>query len=558
VSVGTIDPRGDVTGVSGHELIAHALQVGGVDHVYAVAGTPIDSTLAACADAGIRVIGARHQQGATLMSVAHNYVAGRTRSAVIVSAGPAATNCATGILVAHDNRWPLLVIAGRRPLALRGQGSFQDFAGERFFAPITKDARVLGDAQSIVTAIAASLDLTMHGAPGPVYLDIAEEALAGLAPVTLGQRVTRYTPDREASGARPDARLADAVAAIAQARRPALLIGVQARWSTPWTALRRLVEEHSVPFASAPMARGYLSDDHPLCMNRQRARMLANADVVIVVGARLDWTFRFGSEISPAARLVLIDADREEFVDVLGRGIVLSGRCQEILEELLSALDAPAVARAPRDAAWRDQLTAEIAFERPDSVSSGAATPLRPTDWLAELSTQLPDAVITVLDGSVAMTAAQQALPVRGPVQRLTPGANGCMGVGVPFAIGAALASSRPVVAICGDFALGLSAFELETAVRHRIPIVVLVANNGGINGAMRERAFMGADQRDRVMQFSPAIRHDQIMTAFGGRAWRVERRGELAHAVRGALSTGEPALIDIDTDPETPLIAAI
>ena len=171
----------------------------------------------------------------------------------------------------------------------------------------------------------------------------------------------------------------------------------------------------------------------------------------------------------------------------------------------------------------------------------------------------LPADAITALDGNAILTAAQRMLPVRKPVSRLGPGTNGCMGVGIPFAIGAKLARpQQPVVAIVGDFGFGLSALELETAVRHGVPAVFIVANNAGAGGAIRQRQFFAPELTERVLRYGAEVRHDVTMTSFGGRACRIDRPGQIAAAIKEAIACGQPTCIDVITNEETAVSAAI
>lgn len=549
---------------TGDEIIAASLRRLGITHVYGVGGVPIDGALAACAKTGLRVIGARHQQGAVLMSLAHNYVSGCLRSAVIVSAGPAVANCATGILYGQQNRWPLLVLGGRRALSIRG--GFQELDGERLLAPIAKWTSLVAKAGDLSAILEQAAWTASSGPPGPVYIDVAEEAISGRAEYSEQGLAQPLSPPSNVTGiaghAADPSSVGEAVSLLAQARRPAMLLGKGARWSQPTRALRRLADEFEVPFAASPMGRGLLADDHPLCFSAIRGRMLTEADLVLVVGTRLDWTFRHGTEISPQARIVHIDSDPIEAADVLARGVSLQGNATAVLQQLLAGLDAERAAGRylQSDREWLDGLRARI-----EELDIGVAPPkelgllpMSPFEWLAELRIVLPEDAITVLDGNIVMTAAQRMLPVRRPASRLTPGTNGCMGIGIPFAIGAKLARPEiPVVAIVGDFAFGLSTIELETAVRHQVPVVVVVANNAGPGGATRQRSFF-ADHLARVLQFGTAIRHDLTMASFGGRGVRVERPGELGAAAANAIASGVPVCIDVMTNEETALSAAV
>ena len=548
----------------GHDIVALTLRQLGITHVFGLGGVPVDATLGACARAGMRVIGARHQQGAVLMSLAYNYVSGGLRSAVIVSAGPAVTNCATGILVGKDNCWPLLVIGGRRSLST--PGGFQRFDGAGFLSPVAKWTTLVENASGLNAALTRAASIAMAGAPGPVYIDVAEEALGAHAPMP-GRDTTSVKDDR---GSAPqgsdspvlDTRVREAAALIAHARRPAMLIGKGARWSASAALLRRLADDYAVAFAASPMGRGLLPEDHALSFSDTRARMLAGADVVLVIGARFNWTFRFGSEISPHARVVRIDVDPSEAADVLGRGISLPGDAGVVLKQLLDALEERlAGACVERDRDWLAALAADRAaldIGRVPPAERGLV-PMSPYEWLAELAEALPADAITVLDGNAILTASQRMLPVRKPVSRLGPGTNGCMGVGIPFAIGAKLARpQQPVVAIVGDFGFGLSALELETAVRHAVPVVFVVANNAGAGGAIRQRQFFAPEHSERVLRYGAEVRHDVTMRSFGGRGCRIDRPGQIAAAIKQAITCGQPTCIDVKTNEHTAVSAAI
>lgn len=283
--------------------------------------------------------------------------------------------------------------------------------------------------------------------------------------------------------------------------------------------------------------------------------MLASADTVVVVGARMDWTFRYGAEIASEAQIIRIDLDP----DTLGPGIGIAADAKAGMQWLLSRLVEMRKAGrlAARDEGWLAQLEARREQVRAlaECLGENGRLPPHPARWLRAIRAALPENAVTVLDGNICMVAAQALLPAEFPVSRLTPGTNGCMGVGVPFALGARLARpDRVVVAVCDDYAVGLNLMELETAVRYRVPIVILVSNNGGIGGAVRQRACFPADHPDRVSQFQDNIRYDRLMEDLGGLGIRAERPEQVVFALRQALDSGSPALIDVVTDPEAPM----
>ena len=535
--------------LTGHEIVARRLMSNGVTHVYGISGTPIDETLAACGKQGIRVIATRHQQAAVQAAAAHNYLAGELKAAVIVSAGPGVSNCATGITVARDNHWPLLVIGGRRPIAMREMGAFQELDGVRLFESITKNSALVGRTNDLAEMLDHACQLTMQGQPGPCYLDLAEEALNDVAEYRDAVPSFDQAPE---VGIDWDI----VVTAFRQARRPVLIVGEDMRWGAPWEALSQLVDVHHIPFVTSPMARGYLPDSHSLCGTHVRSWLLGEADWVLIAGASLNWVFRHGAEIHSDADLVRLAYETDSVFQARKRGDEYLGNPASLLRQLVEALIGHRE-RTRVDEAWlRDLAKHKQAYQqRLDESCHDSASPLTPARWLRGVAGALPEKSITILDGNISMAWAQRLLPAELPVSRLTPGANGCMGVGVPFALAASLAKPDcPVLAICGDFALGLSIMDLETAVRHHLPLIIIVANNSGSGGRLRQNTYWPADYPERICQFMPGIRYDHIMQALGGEGVLVERVEQVISALARAFSSMRPTLIQIDTRDDIPL----
>jgi 2-hydroxyacyl-CoA lyase 1 len=508
----------------------------------------VRETFAYCAKVGIRNIGVRHQQAAVMMATAHNYISGRLAAVAVLSAGPAVTNAVTGVLVARDNCWPLVVLGGRRPLSMQGMGSFQELDSVPIFQSITKWSAIVDATEKIPEYLGRAFQIAFTGRPGPVYLDIPEDVLTGF---TRSYEI----PSLEiAEVPAPDRKLViKAAEALLHAERPALIVGKGARWSGAYEELARLVDDFGIPFIASPMGRGYLPDDHPLCVNEARALLQAKADVVLLAGARLDWTFRFGSEFGRGAKIIQIDIHEPEIGVNKSPYVGVVGDLTTVLRQILLHMtrEKPSYDKR-RLAPWMACL---VEAKRRKTVALAELTksdgiPMSPYRMLGEIRDFLqPDAICT-LDGNVFMAVAQQVLPSYLPASRFTAGSNGCMGVGIPFAIGAKLAEpDRPVMAICGDTAFAFNAMDMETAVRHRIPIVIIIVNNDGNSGGLTQRAFY-PHEFERVTMFQPDIRYEAIMRAFGGHAEFVERPEELKPALHRALASGKAACINVKVDP--------
>lgn len=536
--------------VSGHVAVAQTLRSLGVTHVYGISGTPIVETMVACAKAGLRVIGVHHQQAAVMMATAHNYSAGGMKAIALVSAGPAVANAATGILVARDNCWPVLILGGRRPLNYKEQGQFQDLDGVALFQSITKWTAVVENTASIPNSISHAIQLSLEGQPGPIYLDLPEDV--------LNNNIPNFEPPTIQAAQINECNVGDTKAAanlLLHSERPGLIIGKGVRWSLCDVGLKNLVEKFDIPFITSPMGRGYLPDDHPLCFNRASSFLQSGADTLLVLGARLDWTFRYGSEFAPNAKLIHVDIAQHEIGRNKETAIGIAADIGQFLNALIPQMEAASAGENNATSeAWLDSMSEQRKqfVSRLDAVCHAEGTPMTPHRMLKEIREVLPQDAICVTDGNIIMAAVQQVIPALHPASRLTAGSNGCLGTGIPFGMGAKLANpQRPVVVITGDAAFGFNAMELETAMRHNIPIVVIIANNEGPNGSLYHKNLYPVGHTERTTMFLPDIRYERIIEAFGGHSEHVEYPGQLALALQRALDSGLPACINVRVDPD-------
>ncbi len=535
---------------SGNDVLAEQLAALGISHVYTITGVPIDRALARCAARGIRLIGVRDQRSAALMAVAQNYQAGRLVASVMVSAGPAVTNMATAIHTAQANCWPLLVIGGCSASELRGMGEFQELDGAALFVSIAKSSARVPSLAVLPGMLAQACATAISGRPGPVYLDVPADILESAADdaVVMAQAPVCCPPLPDPAAVRRAAEL------LAAAKRPLMVIGKGVRWSEPHAELARLADVIGIPFVASPMGRGFLPDTHPRCLNALRSHALGEADVVLLLGARLDWTFRFGSELSPHARLIQVDIDAQEIGRNVAAAVGIVADVRETLRRLLAQLEGLR-ADGP-DPDWIAELQRRRDERQRQLVAAAAQSqdPLSPHALVAEIGKVLPEDAICILDGATILAAGQQLLPALTPVSRYTPGSNGCLGIGIPFAIGARLQEpQRLVVAVCGDLAAGFSLMELETAARYGLPVIVVIANNQGPFGRNKQRRFYPPDHPDRVAAYLPEIRYDQICAALGGHGEFVDSREQFRGAWQRALASGKPACINVIVDPYAP-----
>ncbi|MBN8246032.1 MAG: thiamine pyrophosphate-binding protein [Verrucomicrobia bacterium] len=539
--------RGD--GCSGSTLVAAALWRCGIRRVLAVAGTPVDAVLSACVARGIRVIGCRHQQAAVLSASAANYLAGRLESAVVVSAGPAVTNTLTGLLVARDNGWPVLVLGGRRAVSEEGRGAFQELDALPLVSPLTRWASTPRRTCEIPDQILRAAAAAMSGRPGAAYLDLPEDVLAGIA--SPGDpAIPLPTPPPL-----PDPGLIEEAARwIRGSERPLLILGDGLRWSLDTRVLHTLVEQHGIPFITTSLARGYLPDSHALCAGEVRRSVQGEADVVVMAGAGFDWRFRFGAELAPGACVIHADADAAALGRNVRTAVSHAGDPGLFLKLLAEALAAPSLGEAiPPWSEWHERIRRACMENRPapESGSQTGTHLLSPRQVVRAIRDVLPPEAIVTAEGNVGLAAIQRGLSLDQPLTWLDPGANGIIGASIPFALGARLACpDRPVVAVCGDTGFGISGMELETTVRHGLPVVVVIFNNDGNSGALRQEAWFPPDHPEQITSYLPGLHYERLVEIFGGHAESVSEDAGLRGALRRALNSGRTACVSVRVDP--------
>jgi thiamine pyrophosphate-dependent acetolactate synthase large subunit-like protein len=539
--------------LSGSDLVARSLRECGITHIYGVAGQPTEVVLPACSANNIRPIGVYHQTSAICMALAHNYQAGGLEAVALISAGPAVSNAITGLLVARDNGWPVIVLGGRR-------SSFQKFDALPIVSPVTKHVVAVPSTACLREHIHESYRIAVSGRPGPVYLELHEDVLAGHAfptppgPVSASQAVQ---PDPAVSAADIE-RIADA---LLSARRPAMLLGKGVRWTVSTDRLRKLIETLGLPVITSPMGRGFIAEDHPLCCNQARTVLQSQADVVLVLGARLNWMFRNGAELSRNATIFRVDIHPDEDTTAVPTEFIqadAAGFINRLLQQLGSRQeDVAAHTRRQHIDAWHNTLRMASATTQRllEQRLQDQAQPMSPYRMMKAVRDALPDDVICITEGNISMRVAQAVIPALRPASRMDAGSNACMGVGIPFAIGAKLARpDRPVVVITGDYGFSLSAMELEVCMRHAIPIVVVVANNQGNNGATKQRALFPGDDAERVTMFQPGLEYDRVMTMFGGKGTTVGDPDILKITLQDAIASRSACCINVLIDPDTPL----
>ena len=530
--------------ITGSEVLAQALGAQGVDTLFYLMGGPMLETEAACIQLGIRAIDTRHEQAAAL--AAHAWTRVTRRPGVCMGcSGPGTTNLVTGVANAFADAAPVVAIGGSSPRVFLGMEAFQEIDQVAIMRPVTKWAERIYDARRIPELVATAFRQATTGRPGPVYLDLPGDTLGEKVEAESVVQPPAWRPAPRTLGD-PGA-VREAVALLARAERPVILGGSGVWWSDGAAAFRALVEATGIPFYTTPISRGLIPEDHALAFLNARSKAFAEADVVVAVGTRFNWMVQFGRPPRFAADLKVIHVDvnpgqlgHNRAVDV-----PIAGDARAVLEQLHAEAEGKLDPR--RWAAWTGKLRALDAEKSAevDRAMSSDATPIHPLRLCKEVRDFLRRDAILVVDGQEILNYGRQAIPTFVAGHRLNSGAFGCMGVGLPFGVGAKVA--RPdaqVVVLHGDGSYGLNAMEIDTAVRHGIPVLVVISNNGGWTADAPWTRPLPKPGRNLGH-----TRYDKVAQELGAHGEYVEKPHEIRPALERAWASGRPAVVNVITD---------
>lgn len=528
-------------------IIAKLLRARGVNHVFALCGGHI-MPVWMCLDAeGIRIIDVRDERSAVHMAQAHAELTGELGVA-LVTAGPGFTNAITGIANAHVSRAPVLVLSGTVTRPQENRGALQDLDQPQLVKSITRYARTVREASRALAELddAISCALGDGGDPGPAFIDFPTDTLRAEVPKAL-QLEEHFAPKQKARTVPDPDRVARAADILFSARRVLVISGRGARGADK--QLTQLLDRLGALYLDTGESRGLVADDHPSVVNAMRGAVMGDADVVLTVGRRLDFQLAFGS---PA---VFGNAQFVRIGDVPGEVRDNRRGAVEILADPASAIGAlleHAGSRAcAADRSWAQKLRAEHearACKLKASMASAAPGKdgrLHPNRVLSALQDAMPDDRIIITDGGDFLAFARIGLSAS---QMLDPGPFGCIGTGVPYGIAASLAyPGKTVLVATGDGAFGFNAMELDTAVRHQVPVLFAVANNGAWAIEVHDQTVTHGRVVGTRLRYSD---YAGMARALGLHAERVEREEDLQPAIARALAN-RPALIDFVVTPE-------
>lgn len=539
-----------MTQVKGGDILTKQLKIEGVEVVFNIPGEPMGAISTAMRREGVRLISFRHEQGAAMAAQAYAYTTRRV-GVTIVASGPAMTNAITGLATAWSNCWPFLLIAGSGERSRLFRGDFQELPQVEAATPFCKWAAVIEDPLQIPYYVHTAIHKMMNGRPAPVYLDLPSNVIDRLVEE---DEVTYFPATLAPSRPLADPQLVhQALKLITEAQRPLLLIGKGVAWSDAADEVRELVERLQLPFVPSPMGKGIIPDNHPLCVQGARTCALQNADLVIMAGARFNWLFHFGQppRFAPDIKVVQIDIDPSEIGNGVPATVGLAGDAKMVFAQMLQDIGRQ---KGPIKTSWIDKLETEKRknAEMIAVLANSDEAPMNMYRMYREVAKIMePDAFVTS-DGENAMAVSRVMIPNSLPRHRLDAGVAACMGTSLPYAIGAQVANpGKQVFSLNGDYAIGWNGFEMETAVRNKLPIVIIVANNVSVGGPQMVElggGQLGGSQPEHWQQ-PEGIRYDKLMETFGGHAEHVETPQQLPLALKRALASGKPSLINVVID---------
>ena len=532
--------------ITGSELVAQTLQRLGVESFFFVMGAPMMGAEKASIDLGIQGVDVRHEQAAAMMAHAYSRIKNQPGVCMACS-GPGALNLGTGLATALVDCAPLVALGGSGPIGEYLTGGFQEFDQVAAMKPLTKWAERVYETHRIPEILELAFRKAMSGKPGPVYIDLPGDVLFRSVDEStvrwpdLGRR-----PLKPARSHGDPALVSEAITMLKHAERPVTISGSGVLWSGAADALQQWIESTGMPLFTTPQGRGVVPENHEAMFLNARSTALKEADVVFVIGTRLNYVFGHGKppRFNPDAKIVRVDIDPHEIDGTSRLDIGIVGDAGAVLGQLCEA--ASGEIDVSRYKSWRDKLRSIDAEKRPKQEQAIATdqVPIHPLRLCKEVRDFMERDAILVVDGQEILNYGRQTIPTHTAGHRLNSGPFGTMGVGLPFGLGAKAASPETqVIVLHGDGSFGMNGMELDTAVRHKLPVLVVISLNGGWT------ADPNKEKPGRDLGYT---RFDELARALGCHAEYVEHPDDIRSALERAyeaVKAGKPALVNVVTD---------
>ena len=538
----------------GFHLVIDALKLNGITTIYGVPGIPITDLGRMAQAAGMRVISFRHEQNAGNAAAIAGFLTKKPGICLTVSA-PGFLNGLTALANATTNCFPMILISGssEREIVDLQQGDYEEMDQLAIAKPLCKAAFRVLHAADIGIGVARAIRAAVSGRPGGVYLDLPAKLFSQVMNAEAGAKSLVKVIDPAPAQLPAPAAVRRALDALKGAKRPLIVLGKGAAYAQADEAIRALVEKSGIPFLPMSMAKGLLPDTHPLCAGAARSTVLKDADVVMLIGARLNWLLSHGKGKTwgepHSKKFIQIDIEPKEMDSNVEIAAPLVGDIGSCVSALLEAMGGN---WPPPPADWISAVNAKkeenIAKMAPRLMKNTA-----PMDFHSALGAlrsvikERPDAIL-VNEGANTLDLARGVIDMYQPRKRLDVGTWGVMGIGMGYAIAAAIETGKPVLAVEGDSAFGFSGMEVETICRYNLPVCTVVFNNNGIYRGTNVNPTGGADPATTV--FVKDARYDKMIEAFAGVGVHVTTPDELTRAVNKAMDSGKPTLINAVIDP--------
>ncbi|XP_024541758.1 2-hydroxyacyl-CoA lyase isoform X1 [Selaginella moellendorffii] len=551
--------------IDGNMLAVKALAAAGVETMYGVVGIPVTSLATYAMKVGIKFIAFRNEQSAGYAASAAGFLTGKPGVLLTVS-GPGCVHGLAGLSNAMINTWPLVMISGSCTQKDIGKGDFQELDQMEAVKPFVKYSGKASQISEVPEVVSKAFQVALEDQPGGTYIDLPSDVLHENISVEeaekllAGVKAAKPMFSRELECHCSESDIQEALSLLHKAEKPLVVFGKGAALSRAEGAIKQFVERSGIPFLATPMGKGVISDTHHLSAGAARSLALRESDVALVIGARLNWLLHFGEppQWSDSVKFILVNTSKEE-MELRRPAVKLVGDARMVMTDLnkqwkdspFSLGDKhPWVEKLKNKAS--DSVEKMAARLKQDVVPFNFLTPLRIIrDAISSLGSPTP---ILVSEGANTMDIGRTVFQQLEPRTRLDAGTWGTMGIGMGYAIAAAVESpGRLVVAVEGDSGFGFSGFELETIVRYNLPIVVIIFNNDGVYGGDRRTP---EDKEGPLKDFPaptsfiPCARYDKVMEAFGGSGYFVKEPKELESAVNEAFASKKPALINVRIDP--------
>ncbi len=539
----------------GFHLVIEALKLNGIDTIFGVPGIPITDLARMAQAEGMRVISFRHEQHAGNAAAAAGFLTQKPGICLTVSA-PGFLNGLTALTNATTNCFPMILISGssEREIVDLQQGDYEEMDQLAIAKPLCKAAFRVLHAEDIGVGIARAIRSAVSGRPGGVYLDLPAKLFSQTMDASAGKRSLIKVVDpapRQIPAADSVQRALDL---LKGAKRPLILLGKGAAYAQADDDIRALIENSGVPYLPMSMAKGLLPDTHIQSAAATRSYVLAEADVVMLIGARLNWLLShgkgktWGGEKAASRRFIQVDISPTEMDSNVEIAAPVVGDIGSCVAALVAAMGTDWT-KPPAE--W----TGAIAERKEKNLAKMAETlALNPSPMnyhsalnvIRNVVKARPDAIV-VNEGANTLDFARSIVDMYQPRKRLDVGTWGIMGIGMGFSIAAAVVTGKPVIAIEGDSAFGFSGMEVETICRYNLPVCVIVFNNNGIYRGIDVNPTGGTDVAPTV--FVKNARYDKMMEAFGGIGAHVTNPAELQNALDEAIRSGKPTLINAVID---------